>query len=174
MSFIFVASAVVGIGATVAGSVMQYQSASAAEKNAEAQAKFDKASTEKRLKEERARTSENLLRAEEEKSKELSKQRAAFVKAGVLPSSPSADLVIGKLGENLQTRISDMFTQANDNMSSIQASGSARYFNSMQNASAASRQKAGAFISGATSLSTKALKGYQDGSWNSLYDYTKK
>lgn len=157
------ALAITSAAATLGGSYMQYQSSKEAEKTAKAQADYEKASTSKRVAEERSRTSQNLLRAQEEKRKELSKQRAAFIKAGVLPDSPSADMVIGELGENLQTRIQDVFTAQSDRMSTIQAQGNARHFNAMQNAKAYSRQATGALISGAGSLASSGYKAYDSG-----------
>jgi len=162
MSFIAV-SAVVGTVATVAGVATQVSAANQSKKQFEAQAAYEKASTEKRVAEEQSRTSENLLRAQEEKRKELSKQRAAFVKAGVLPSSPSADFVIGELGENLQTRIQDVFTSANDRIASISSTGAANHFNALQNASAASRQRTGAILGGLTKLTTSGISAYRSG-----------
>lgn len=157
------AIAAISIGSSLAGTAMQYRAGKEAEENAKAQAAFEKASTEKRVKEEQSRASQNLLRAQEEKRKELSKQRAAFIKAGVLPSSPSADFVIGELGENLQTRIQDLFTGSADRIHSISSQGSARHFNALQNASAASRQATGALISGATSLAAQGYRAYDSG-----------
>lgn len=162
MAFIATA-AVVGAVATVAGAVTSYNSAKTQEANYKNQAAYEKASTEKRVAEEQDRTSENLLRAEEEKRKELSKQRAAFVKAGVLPSSPSADLVIGELGENLQTRIQDVFTTAADRIQTISSAGEAAQWNALQNASAASRQATGALISGVGKVANSVSQAHRDG-----------
>lgn len=162
MSFLAV-SAVTAAVATVAGAVTSYKSAKTSEENFKNQAAYEKASTEKRVAEEQDRTSENLLRAEEEKRKELSKQRAAFIKAGVLPNSPSADLVIGELGENLQTRIQDVFTGAADRIQSISSAGEAAQWNALQNASAASRQATGALISGVGSIAQMGYQFKQDG-----------
>lgn len=168
MSFLAV-SAVVGTVATVAGAVTQYKAAGEAEDAAKAQAQFEKASTEKRVAEEQDRESQNLLRAQEEKRKELARQRSAFVKAGVLPDSPSAQFVIGELGENLQTRIQDMFVSSQDQISSIQSQGNARYFDAMQNASAASRQQTGALISGVSSIAGQVGTGVQNGAFKSAF-----
>lgn len=162
MSFISVAavtSAVVG----VAGAYMSYSANKQAESAAEAQADYERASTTKRVAEEGSRARQNLLRAQEEKRKELARQRAAFIKAGVLPDSPSADMVIGELGENLQTRIQDIFTGQSDRIASIQSQGNASYFNSMQNASAYSRQATGAIIQGATSIAEFGYKASDSG-----------
>ncbi len=111
MSFIAVAT-VASIGATVFGAVSQRNAAKAQERNARAQAEYERAETTRRIEEERARTSQNLIRSQEEKRKALARQRAAFVKAGVIPESESARFVIGELGDNLQTRIQD-FSSSN-------------------------------------------------------------
>lgn len=142
---------------------MSYDAAKKSEAAAEAQADYEKASTTKRVAEEQKRTSQNLLRAQEEKRKELARQRAAFIKAGVLPDSPSADMVIGELGENLQTRIQDVFTGQSDRIASIQSQGNARHFNAMQNAAASSRQATGAIIAGASSLASSTYRAYDSG-----------
>lgn len=156
MAFVFIGAAIVGAGAAVAGTVAQVKAAGDQKDAFEAQAKFEQATTERQVAEERERTSENLLRAQEEKRKELSRQRAAFISAGVLPDSPSANFLIGELGENLQTNIQDVFVSQSDRIQSIQSQGQARHFNALENANAASRQRTGALISGASSLASSA------------------
>lgn len=150
----------VSVGTAVAGMAMSASAARKKEKNAKAQAAFELASTEKRIAEERERESENLLRLQEQKRKEISKQRAAFISSGVLPSSPSADFVIGELGENLQSGIQDYFLQSQDRQSSIRNQGSAGHFQALQNAQAASFERSAAIITGLSQIGSSASSYY--------------
>ena len=157
------ALAVASIGATVAGGVMQYNAAKDAEAAQKAQAKWELANTERRVSEEQDRASQNILRAQEEKRKALAKQRAAFVSSGVLPDSPSAQFLIGELGDNLQTRIQDMFVGHQDRIHSISSQGVANHFNAIQNAKASSRRASGALIGTIGSVATQGFRGSQSG-----------
>lgn len=159
----FIAIGVVTATATAVGAYNSYRGAKQQESQYKAQASYEKASTDARVAEEQTRTQMNLLRAQEEKRKELSKQRAAFVQSGVLPNSPSADLVIGELGMNLQTRIQDMFLMQSSRISNIQETGNSKVFNALNNASAASTQATGAIFSGISSIGQQALQAGQMG-----------
>jgi len=158
MAFVGVA-AIVGVVATGVGMYTQHQ---AAQNNAQAQkqaadyqqqlanrnamiegqnasaqqtqAAAEQSATAKQVGEEQDRASQNLLRAQEEKRKAVAARRASFISSGVLPSSQSADMIVGELGENLQTRIQDLFTQQSGRMAAIQSQGNSRYFAALQGA----------------------------------------
>lgn len=154
------------MGAQAAGTVMQYRAHKSAQGQAEAQAEYEKANTEARVREEQSRNSQNILRAQEQKRKALSQQRAAFVRAGILSDSPSADMVIGELGENLQTRIQDMFVQGQDRVRSVHSQGQARFFSAMNQAKSSSRMATASLISGLGSLSKGAYAAQKEGLFN--------